>query len=72
MKNAVAILRKNTMLIVLVLVFIFFTIMTKEKIGIIWVNHSPTRSRRLLRSSKTFRRFFAKNAGFFIFFAQNC
>ena len=29
MKNAVAILRKNTMLIVLVLVFIFFTIMTK-------------------------------------------
>ena len=29
MKNAVAILRKNTMLIVLVLVFIFFTVMTK-------------------------------------------
>ena len=29
MKNAVAILRKNTMLIVLVLVFIFFTAATK-------------------------------------------
>ena len=29
MKNAVAILRKNTMLIVLVLVFIFFTVATK-------------------------------------------
>ena len=28
MKNAVAVLRKNTMLIVLVLVFLFFTIMT--------------------------------------------
>ena len=29
MKNAVVILRKNTMLIVLGLVFIFFTVMTK-------------------------------------------
>ena len=29
MKNAVAVLRKNTMLIVLVLVFLFFTITTK-------------------------------------------